>query len=107
MTGWDTILRQERLDKTRKASTSGYKSKKRSEKSRFTEIDIADFKGHPLWNILVDTARSNPLYTGRLSYTRTRILADCPDIDPRGLASKLSIPVGEAIVILEDARTAV
>ena len=70
--------------------------------TRFIELDPADFKGHPLWKILVETARRNPLYPGLTSYIREEILPKEPTINPRELASRLSISVGEALVLLDD-----
>ncbi|MBN2229581.1 MAG: hypothetical protein JW779_08285 [Candidatus Thorarchaeota archaeon] len=65
------------------------------------DIDVADFKGHPLWNILIETARNNPLFPGRSGYAHNHIIPENPKITPKELASKLSITVGEALAILE------
>jgi hypothetical protein len=62
---------------------------------------VADFKGHPLWNILIETARNNPLFAGNAGYALSYILPENPTITPKELASKLSITVGEALAILE------
>lgn len=70
--------------------------------TRFIELDPADFKGNPLWKILVETARRNPLYPGLTSYIRDEVLPKEPSISPRELASRLSISVGEALVLLDD-----
>ncbi|TXT54759.1 MAG: hypothetical protein BAJATHORv1_50010 [Candidatus Thorarchaeota archaeon] len=69
--------------------------------SRFLDID-EDYKSHPLWTILVECVKRNPLYPGLVSYFRSKIQPDSPDMSPRELASKLSITVGEALVILHD-----
>ena len=78
--------------------------KKKQESTRLIDIDLSDFKAHPLWSILVETARRSPLYPGLAGYIRDQILPSNPEIKPRELASKLSISVGEAMVILDASR---
>jgi len=69
--------------------------------TRLVDIDIKDFKSHPLWDILVETARRSPLYSGLSGYIRDNVLPNNPEISPKQLASKLSISIGEALVILD------
>lgn len=71
------------------------------ESGRFIDIDVADFKGHPLWKILIETARNNPLFAGNAGYAHNHIIPENPTITPKELAYKLSITVGEALAILE------
>lgn len=71
------------------------------ESGRTIDIDVADFKGHPLWKILIETARNNPLFAGNAGYAHNHIIPEDPKITPKELASKLSITVGEALAILE------
>lgn len=78
--------------------------RKEQESTRLIDIDLSDFKAHPLWSILVETARRNPLYPGLAGYIRDQILPSNPNIEPRELASKLAISVGEAMVILDASR---
>ena len=78
--------------------------RKKQESTRLIDIDLSDFKAHPLWSILVETARRNPLYPGLAGYIRDQVLPANPNIDPRELASKLAISVGEAMVILDASR---
>ncbi|MHA1813938.1 MAG: hypothetical protein ACTSYX_10970 [Candidatus Thorarchaeota archaeon] len=72
--------------------------------TKFIEIDIDSFKKHPLWNILVETTHRSPLYVGLVNYVRTKILPSDPHITPRQLASRLSISLGEALVLLDEMR---
>jgi hypothetical protein len=74
---------------------------KKQESTRFIDIDLSAFKAHPLWSILVETARRSPLYPGLAGYIRDQILPNNPKITARELASKLAISVGEAMVILD------
>ncbi len=71
------------------------------ESGRTIDINVADFKGHPLWPILIETARNNPLFAGNAGYAQNHIIPEDPKITARELASKLSITVGEALAILE------
>ncbi|MBS3794706.1 MAG: hypothetical protein KGY80_07405 [Candidatus Thorarchaeota archaeon] len=72
--------------------------------TRLIDIDLTDFKSHPLWRILVETARRNPMYSGLCGYIRNNILEEEPNIGVRELASRLSISIGEALVILDEVR---
>lgn len=71
------------------------------ESGRTIDINVADFKGHPLWKILMETARNNPLFAGNAGYAHNHIIPENPSITPKELAGKLSITVGEALAILE------
>jgi hypothetical protein len=66
------------------------------------DIDLSSLESNPLWNILIDTARRNPMYAGLSGYIRDKILPNEPEVTPRELASRLSISLGEALVILAD-----
>jgi hypothetical protein len=66
------------------------------------DIDISNLDGNPLWTVLVDTAKRNPMYAGLAGYIRDQILPNNPHISPKELASRLSISLGEALVILAD-----
>ena len=99
-------MKQERLTKHTHESTAvtldvpSIRSIK-YESGRTIDIDVADFKGHPLWTILIETARNNPLFPNRAGYAHKNIIPQNPKITPKELASKLSITVGEALAILE------
>jgi hypothetical protein len=97
------LIKQERLDKRKKDSTDSksVKKAKNGKSGRTIDIDIADFKTHPLWSLLIETARDNPLFPGNIGYAETYILPKNPDITAKELANKLSITVGEALAILE------
>ena len=68
---------------------------------RTIDINLADFKTHPLWSLLLETARDNPLYPGNVAYAEKYILEKNPKINAKELASKLAITVGEALAILD------
>ena len=100
-------MKQERLTRQSKGNLSD--SKKEPQKSKTTkkesgriiDINVADFKGHPLYSLLIETAKSNPLYAGNAGYAQNYILPNNPKITAKELASKLSITVGEALAILD------
>ncbi len=73
----------------------------KTESGRIIDINVADFKGHPLYKLLIETAKSNPLFAGNAGYAQNYILPKNPNITARELASKLSITVGEALAILD------
>lgn len=68
------------------------------------DLNPADFKSNPLWPVLVETTMRNPLYPNLAGYTRNQVLPTNPNISAKELASKLSISIGEALVILDAAR---
>lgn len=104
-------MKQERLTRHNKGNISDSKKKPQKSKTtkkesgRIIDINVADFKGHPLYSLLIETAKSNPLYAGNAGYTQNYILPKNPKITAKELASKLSITVGEALAILDGLDT--
>ncbi|MHA1959737.1 MAG: hypothetical protein ACW99U_05875 [Candidatus Thorarchaeota archaeon] len=105
--GRDTALRQKRLtDKTEDEDNRQRETRTRQERSSIAvEFDIRDFKGTQFWDVLVESVKRNPLFANIAGYARTKILPLAPDISVRQLASKLSISIGEAMVILDDFKS--
>ena len=101
------MIKQERLDKQSKDTTDSkpVKKVKNGISGRTIDINIADFKTHPLWALLLETARDNPLYPGNAAYAEKYILEKNPKITAKELAHKLSITVGEALAILESLQS--
>lgn len=64
-----------------------------------------EFRDNPLWHILVETAQTLPMYNAHRSYTRDNILPESPKTTPEQLSQRLDMPLGEAIVILEELRS--
>ena len=100
-------MKQERLTRHNKETPSGSKKKPRKSKAtkkgsgRIIDINVADFKGHPLYSLLIETAKSNPLFAGNAGYAQNYIIPKNPNITAKELASRLSITVGEALAILD------
>ena len=63
---------------------------------------MSSHRGNPLWLILVETAQNLPLYPAHKAYIRDKILPENPDVTPEELARQLDMPLGEAIVILDE-----
>ncbi len=99
----DATVKQDRLDKHSKEDSSDMPNIRsiKYDSGRTIDIDVANFKGHPLWTLLIETARNNPLFPNRAGYAHSQIIPQNPKITPKELAGKLSITVGEALAILE------
>jgi len=57
-----------------------------------------------LWPILQETVKNMILFPRHLAYVREYILPKHPDIRPEELSAQLGIPLGAALVILEQLR---
>jgi len=65
-------------------------------------MSLEDYIGDPLWSVLVETVHAMIMYSHHKAYTRDVVLHEQPDITSQNLATKLSIPLGEALVILHE-----
>jgi len=65
-------------------------------------MSLEEYKKEKLWPILVETVHGMVLYPNHKAYTREVILQEKPETTPMGLAIRLSIPLGEALVILQE-----
>jgi hypothetical protein len=61
-----------------------------------------DYSKEELWSILVETVHALVMYPNHKAYTRSSVLQDQPEIKPTELAIRLRMPLGEAIVILDE-----
>jgi len=68
-------------------------------------MNLEDYAKEKLWPILVETVHALTMYPHHKAYTRDNILNGKPDITPEDLASRLGMPLGEAIVILTELST--
>jgi len=69
-------------------------------------MSFEEYVSNPLWAILQETVHSIIMYPHHKAYTRDVILNEQPDVTSNELAAKLSISLGEAIVILFELKTA-
>jgi len=67
-------------------------------------MDLEEYTKEKLWPILVETVHAMVMYPHHKAYTRDVLLHENPDITPSELASRLSIPLGEALVILYELK---
>jgi len=63
-------------------------------------LDLTDYSKENLWQMLVEVVHASVMYPSHKAYTRDTIVVEVPDITPMELAQRLSIPIGEAIVLL-------
>ena len=66
-----------------------------------------EYRRDPLWPVLVEVVKRNPAYEEHKMHVRDEVLPRKPDITPEELSKLLSIPIGEALVILDELRITV
>ena len=57
-----------------------------------------------VWSALVQTAHALLMYNSHKRYVEEVMLKERPEISPQELAIRLSIPLGEALVLLSETR---
>ncbi|MEM2676851.1 MAG: hypothetical protein QXJ77_02980 [Candidatus Bathyarchaeia archaeon] len=67
-------------------------------------MSLEEYVKEKLWPILVETVHAMVMYPHHKAYTRNVLLHEKPDITPQELASRLGIPLGEALVILYELK---
>jgi hypothetical protein len=55
-----------------------------------------------LWGLLVETVHSLPMYKHHKRYVQDVMLKERPDISAKELAVQINIPLGEAVVLLDE-----
>ena len=65
-------------------------------------LSLEDYVNNPLWSVLVETVHAMIMFPHHKAYVRDVVLHEQPDVTPKDLATKLSIPLGEALVILHE-----
>lgn len=58
-----------------------------------------------VWSALVQTAHALLMYNNHKRYVEETLLKEKPEVSPQELAIRLSIPLGEALVLLSETRT--
>jgi hypothetical protein len=58
-----------------------------------------------VWSVLVQTAHSLLMYNSHKRYVEDVLLKEKPEISSQELAIRLSIPLGEALVLLAETRS--
>ncbi|MCW3978815.1 MAG: hypothetical protein NWF12_03635 [Candidatus Bathyarchaeota archaeon] len=62
----------------------------------------AELERNPLWLILVEAVHALPMYPSHRAYVRDSLLLEQPEITVEELSQRLDIPLGEAMVILQE-----
>ncbi len=83
------------------AKSEPKEKRRKIEKREVPSSEKDDSVVEDLWSILQETVQSMILYPHHLNYTRTKILPQEPSITPEELATRLSVPLGVALVILD------
>jgi hypothetical protein len=65
-------------------------------------MNLEEYSKEKLWLILVETVHKAVMYPSHKAYVRDKILHEKPDVTPTELANRLSMSVGEALVILDE-----
>lgn len=65
-------------------------------------MNLDEYSKEQLWKMLVDAVRGSFMYASHKAYVRDSILPSQPDVSALELAERLSIPIAEGIVILEE-----
>jgi hypothetical protein len=65
-------------------------------------MSLEEYMKEKLWPILVESVHGLVLYPNHKAYTREKILQEKPETSPPELAMRLNIPLGEALVILQE-----
>jgi hypothetical protein len=59
-----------------------------------------------LWKLLIETVHSLPMYKNHKRYVQEVMLKERPDISAKELAVQINVPLGEAMVMLDELRAA-
>lgn len=65
-------------------------------------LGVKGYKLNPLWKILVEVVKKLPEYEKHKGDVRDKVIINKPDITARELSDLLTIPLGEAMVILDE-----
>ena len=65
-------------------------------------MNLEAYTKERLWQLLVETVHASVMYPTHKAYTRDAILPSKADISARELAERLGMPLGEALVILDE-----
>lgn len=81
------------------------KTEPKAEEPRPVVPDAKTAPTRDWWVILQETVKSMVLFPHHMAYTRDHILPTRPSITPEELAIQLEIPLGVALVILDQLKT--
>jgi len=65
-------------------------------------MNLDEYSKEKLWQMLVEAVHASVMYPTHKAYTRDTILPSKGDVSTVELAERLGMPLGEALVILEE-----
>jgi hypothetical protein len=65
-------------------------------------MNLEQYSKDTLWQLLVEAVHASVMYPTHKAYTRESILPQKPDVTANELAERLGMPLGEALVILNE-----
>jgi hypothetical protein len=65
-------------------------------------MTLDEYTKERLWQLLVEAVHASVMYPTHKAYTRDSILSQQADVSEVELAERLGMPLGEAIVILNE-----
>ncbi len=65
-------------------------------------MNLEEYTKEMVWRLLVEAVHASVMYPTHKAYTRDSILPQKPDISSTELAERLGMPVGEALVVLNE-----
>ncbi len=69
-------------------------------------MNLEEYTKERLWQLLVESVHASVMYPTHKAYTRDSILPQKADVSPSELAERLGMPLGEALVILDELANA-
>ncbi|MGE5574659.1 MAG: hypothetical protein ACM3UL_00850 [Ignavibacteria bacterium] len=67
-------------------------------------MNLEDYSKEKLWQLLVEAVHASVMFPTHKAYTRDCILPKQADVSANELAQRLGMPLGEALVILNELR---
>ena len=65
-------------------------------------MNLDEYSKEKLWQLLIETVHASVMYPTHKAYTRQNILPQRGDITANELSERLGMPLGEALVILNE-----
>ncbi len=65
-------------------------------------MNLDEYPKEKLWQLLVEAVHASVMYPTHKAYTRDCILPQKADVSAVELAERLGMPLGEALIILEE-----
>jgi hypothetical protein len=65
-------------------------------------MNLDSYSKEQLWQLLMETTHASVMYPTHKAYTRERVLPENPDVTAQELAHRIGMPLGSALVILNE-----